>query len=148
MKSEPSTFSIDDLARKSSQQENWDGVRNYQVRNMMKNEMRIGDKAFFYHSSCEKPGIVGTVTIQAVGLVDPTAFDPKNPYFDPKSDRQNPRWYMCRVQLTEIFNCLISLADLRNTDKLKNMQILRPGNRLSITPITAQEWQIIHQLTC
>lgn len=143
MKSEPDTFSIDDLAKKANKTEPWNGVRNYQARNMLRDQMQQGDLAFFYHSSCEIPGIVGIMEIVRAGYPDNTAFDPESKYYDPQSSPDNPRWFMVDVKLKQKFKHIISLQQLRNNPKLKDMVLLRRGNRLSITPVTEQQWQAI-----
>ncbi len=142
-KSEPATFSIDDLASRPEKKESWDGVRNYQARNFLRDEMREGDLAFFYHSSCKQPGIVGIIKIISKAFPDVTAFDPESSYYDPKSDYNDPRWYLRDVKLVEKFKTPIDLQQLRHNPKLKNMLILRKGNRLSITPVTTEEWKSV-----
>ena len=146
MKSEPSTFSIDDLYNRSSRTEPWDGVRNYQARNMLRDEMQKGDLAMFYHSNCELPGVVGVMEIVSSGYPDTTAFDPQDPHYDPKSDPDNPRWYLVDVKFRKKFKRTISLAELRNQKSLKNMQLLQKGNRLSIMPVTKKQWDTILSL--
>lgn len=143
MKSEPSVFSIDDLARRPQQTEPWDGVRNYQVRNWLRDAMQPGDQAFFYHSSCEVPGIAGLVKIVSAGYPDRSAFNPESHHYDPKSTAQNPRWYCVDVCLIRKFKRLIPLAELKQQPTLHTMQLLQKGSRLSITPITAEQWQTI-----
>jgi predicted RNA-binding protein with PUA-like domain len=143
MKSEPSTYSIDDLARAKNQSGFWDGVRNYQARNFLRDEMKPGDLAFFYHSSCDVPGIVGIIKITETGCVDKTAFDPESPYFDPRSTPDNPRWYGVKFTLVEKFEDMIPLGILRINPILQHMPLLKKGNRLSITPVTQQEWLAI-----
>lgn len=143
MKSEPTTFSIEDLAMRPKQTEKWDGVRNYQVRNFLRDDMRRGDLAFFYHSSCKIPGIVGIVEIVRSGYPEPSAFDPKSRYFDPKSNQQKPTWYCVDVKLVQQFKQIITLERLRKNSQLKQMRLLQRGNRLSITPVSAKEWQAI-----
>lgn len=143
MKSEPDAFSVDDLAERPKQTEPWDGVRNYQARNWLRNSMRAGDMAFFYHSSCAVPGIVGMMKVVTAGQVDPTAFDPTSPYYDADSDPQTPRWYSVDVKLLRKFKRVITLAELKKHPQLKNMLILQRGNRLSITPVSVREWQFI-----
>jgi predicted RNA-binding protein with PUA-like domain len=142
MKSEPDTFSIDDLAAKAGQLEHWDGVRNYQARNFMRT-MNPGDQAFFYHSSCAEPGIVGIVEIARAAYADPSAFDRKSPYYDPKSSPERPRWDMVDVRLLRRLRQLISLADIRRNPSLRAMRLLQRGNRLSVMPVTAAQWQAI-----
>jgi predicted RNA-binding protein with PUA-like domain len=145
MKSEPDEFSIDDLVKAKKQVTPWVGVRNYQARNYMRDDMRIGDRALFYHSSCPEPGIAGTVEIAKLAYPDATQFDPKSPYFDPKSTRAAPRWLHVDVKLVKKTR-LIGLPELRATPGLEEMVTLRRGNRLSITPVTAREWAIIEKL--
>ncbi|HET6803728.1 MAG: EVE domain-containing protein [Betaproteobacteria bacterium] len=145
MKSEPDEFSIDDLARAPKQTTAWFGVRNYQARNYMRDDMRVGDRAFFYHSSCPEPGIAGIVEISRPSYPDATQFDPKSPYYDAKSSRDAPRWVHVDVKLVRKTN-LVPLQALRETPGLQEMVTLRRGNRLSITPVTASEWKIIERL--
>ena len=145
MKSEPDEFSIDDLVRAPSQTTPWIGVRNYQARNFMRDEMRVGDRAFFYHSSCAEPGIAGIVEISRVAYPDETQFDPESPYYDPKAARDAPRWLHVDVKLVRK-TPLVTLPMLRATRGLEDMVVLRRGNRLSITPVTAGEWKIIEKL--
>jgi predicted RNA-binding protein with PUA-like domain len=146
MKSEPSTFSIDDLMKKPAQTEPWEGVRNFQARNFMRDQMKLGDKAFFYHSSCAEPGIVGIMEIVKESYPDPTAFDFSSKYYDPKGSKTEPRWFMVSVRFVEKFKKIIPLSELKAETKLRNMVILKPGNRLSITPVTEQEWKTILKL--
>jgi predicted RNA-binding protein with PUA-like domain len=148
MKSEPEVFGIDDLAKAKRKTTHWDGVRNFQARNFMRDGMRRGDRAFFYHSNCEEPGIVGIVKIVREGYPDPTAFDADDAHFDPGSKRDNPRWYMVDVQLERKFRGTISLATLREHDNgpLKGLALLKRGNRLSVTPVSAAHWKFILDL--
>lgn len=142
MKSEPSVFGIDDLARAPRRRTPWDGVRNYQVRNMLRDQMAVDDQAFFYHSSCETPGIYGIVRIARAGYPDPTAFDRTHDHFDPKSDPAAPTWYMVDVELVRKLTRPITLERLKaNAEMLTNMLVLRRGNRLSITPVSANDWK-------
>jgi predicted RNA-binding protein with PUA-like domain len=143
MKSEPGEFSIDDLKQMGSRTEPWDGVRNYQARNMMRNEMKPGDQAFFYHSACEEPGIVGIMKIAGGSHPDPTAFDPKDRHFDPKSDRENPRWFLVDVKFVRKLKRTISLSELKEHDAIADMVLLRRGNRLSIMPVSENDWNYI-----
>jgi predicted RNA-binding protein with PUA-like domain len=145
MKSEPDEFSIDDLVRAPSQTTPWVGVRNYQARNFMRDDMRIGDRAFFYHSSCAEPGIAGIVEISRLAYPDETQFDPKSAYYDPKSTRDAPRWLHVDVQLVRKTR-LVTLPMLRAAKGLEEMVTLRRGNRLSITPVTPAEWKIVEKL--
>ncbi|MDH5328133.1 MAG: EVE domain-containing protein [Gammaproteobacteria bacterium] len=143
MKSEPDTFSIDDLANRPDQTEHWDGVRNYQARNMMRDDMRPGDKIFFYHSNCKEPGIVGIAKVVKAGYPDFTAFDSQQKYFDPKSDPNNPRWYMVDVQFVRKLKRTITLTELKQANTLADMALVRKGNRLSIMPVTQEQWSMI-----
>lgn len=145
-KSEPSTFSIDDLAHHPKQTEHWDGVRNYQVRNLLRDTIKIGDQAFFYHSSCDEPGIVGIVEIVKNGYPDPSALNPESKYYDPKSSTDNPRWYMVDVKLIKKFPRVISLKELKSDPELQSMLVTKQGNRLSITEVSAKEWKVITRL--
>ncbi len=143
MKSEPNEFGIDDLRTRPSKSEPWDGVRNYQARNMMRDEMKPGDQAFFYHSACEVPGIVGIVKIAGEAYPDPTAFDPEDKHFDPKSDRENPRWFLVDVEFVSKLSRTISLSELKEQDALADMVLLRRGNRLSVMPVSESDWNYI-----
>jgi predicted RNA-binding protein with PUA-like domain len=142
MKSEPDEFSIDDLAAASGRTTPWFGVRNYQARNFMRDKMEIGDRAFFYHSSCPQPGIAGVVTVSRLAYTDASQFDRKSPYFDPKATRETPRWVNVDVTLVKKTR-LVPLTELRAQAPLARMRVLRLGNRLSITPVTAAEWRYI-----
>ncbi len=146
MKSEPDTFSIDDLLHSKNQTAPWDGVRNYQARNYIRDEMKIGDLAYFYHSSCKVPGIVGLMEIVKAPYPDTTAWDRSSPYFDPKSTQQNPRWYMVDVKFKAKYNQPLSLEELKNNPKLSGFKLLDRGNRLSILPITKEQWQNLHNM--
>lgn len=146
MKSEPSCFSIDELSKRPHQTAPWDGVRNYQARNFMRDSMQIGDLAFFYHSSCNPPGIVGTVEIVSDAYPDHTALDPNSDHFDPKSTLENPRWFMVDVHLKQKYPSIISIETLRHYPELEEMRVLQRGNRLSITPVTKHEWDFINHL--
>lgn len=141
MKSEPNVFGIDDLQKVNV--EPWDGVRNYQARNMMRDQMQVGDQVFFYHSNCEMPGIVGIAEIARAGYPDDSAFNPEAKYFDPKSDPQNPRWYRVDVKFMRKLKRTISLSELREQPSLTDMPLVRKGNRLSVLPVTGQEWSSI-----
>ncbi|KPK61525.1 MAG: hypothetical protein AMJ59_00410 [Gammaproteobacteria bacterium SG8_31] len=147
-KSEPGEFSIDDLARRPRNTEHWDGVRNYQARNFMRDEMRKGDLAFFYHSSCAEPAIVGIVKITKDAYPDHTAFDPDDKHFDPKSDPDNPRWVMVDVRLIEKFDAPITLGTLKRykNSGLKDFRLLARGNRLSVFPVAGKHWNFIMSL--
>lgn len=145
MKSEPTEVSIDDLATRPGQTVAWDGVRNYQARNFMRNQMQLGDQAFFYHSSCAEPGIAGITTVSKLAYPDATQFDPKSKYHDPKATPDNPRWFNVEVTLLKKTR-LISLKELRSYPELASMRILQKGNRLSITPVDPAEWAFIMSL--
>jgi len=147
-KSEPDAFSVDDLARARRSTSPWDGVRNYQARNMMRDAMKVDDLGFFYHSSCEVPGIVGVVRIVRAGYPERAALDPKSHYFDEASDPATPRWYSVDVRLERKIEPPITLETLRKHahGALAEMVLLRRGNRLSVTPVTAEEWQFILSL--
>jgi predicted RNA-binding protein with PUA-like domain len=144
MKTEPDTFSIDDLKR--VKETLWDGVRNYQARNFMVRDMKVGDRVLIYHSNCKEPAIVGEATVAKPAAPDPTQFDPTSQYYDPKSKSENPRWYGVTVRYKCIYKKPITLATLRTTKSLHSMLILRLGNRLSITPVTVGEYQIIKKM--
>lgn len=144
MKSEPDEVSIDDALAARNQVVPWVGVRNYQARNFMRDVMRVGDGVLFYHSSCAEPGIAGIAEVASTPYPDNTQFDPKSKYFDPKATHENPRWMMVDVKAIKKTR-LITLPELRAQPELADMQILRRGNRLSITPITPQEWRCINR---
>ncbi|WP_455220051.1 EVE domain-containing protein [Kaarinaea lacus] len=143
MKSEPDVFGIDDLKSAPRKTEHWDGVRNYQARNMMRDEMKKGDQVFFYHSNCKEPGIVGIARVVKEGYPDFTAFDSQEKYYDAKSDPDNPRWFMVDVQFVRKFKRTITLEELKKLPKLKDMPLVRRGNRLSIMPVTEKQWNAI-----
>jgi predicted RNA-binding protein with PUA-like domain len=140
-KSEPSEYSIDDLRRE--QVDHWDGVRNHQARNMMRDQMKQGDLAFFYHSNCADTGIVGIMSIAREGYPDHTAFDPNDKHYDPKSDPDRPCWYMVDVRFERRLKRTITLRELKTHPELADMALVRKGNRLSIMPVTAQQWDLI-----
>jgi len=144
MKNEPEDYNIDDLKRDKI--EPWDGIRNYQVRNMIRDEMMIGDQAFFYHSNCEIPGIYGLMTINTKAYPDHTAFDKKAKYYDPKSKKENPTWLMVDVKYKRKLKKVISLTELKKHKSLSNMRVVQKGNRLSITKVTKKEWDFILNL--
>ena len=143
MKSEPDVFSIDHLRQKPRKTEHWDGVRNYQARNFMRDDMKKGDLVFFYHSNCDVPGIVGVARISREGYPDHTAFDPMDKHYDPKSDPDNPRWIMVDVKFVKKFRNTVSLQELKQHKTLKNMRLLQKGNRLSVMPVQPKEWEYI-----
>lgn len=145
MKSEPSDCSIDDLASAPAQTVPWFGVRNYQARNFMRDEMHVGDGVLFYHSSCPEPGIAGVAEVASGVHPDLTQFDPESPYFDPSVKTSAPRWLLVDVKLVRKTK-LLTLKAMRDSPELASMQVLRRGNRLSITPVTEQEWQSVQKL--
>jgi predicted RNA-binding protein with PUA-like domain len=148
LKSEPATFSIDDLAARPKQTTAWDGVRNYQARNMLRDSMKKGDLAFFYHSSCEVPGIAGIVSVVKSGYPDETAFDRKHHHYDPESRPSDPRWYVVDVKFQRKFKRIVTLDDLRKhaDNALAELVLLRRGNRLSVTPVAKKDWDFILKL--
>ena len=148
LKSEPDTFGIDDLAALPKRTTAWDGVRNYQARNMLRDAVKKGDSAFFYHSSCDVPGIAGIVSVVRSGYPDETAFDAKHPHYDADSDPGEPRWYVVDVKLQRKFTPIITLDELRKhaAHELSEMILLRRGNRLSVMPVSAAEWNFILSL--
>lgn len=147
IKSEPDAFSIDDLKRRPNRTEPWDGIRNYQARNFMRDGMRVGDQVLFYHSSCKPPGIVGIVEIASGAYPDPTQFDPESGYFDPKSDPDDPRWLLVDVRFVRDFKRMVTLEELKaEADSLGDFQLLRRGNRLSILPVDTAQWKRILQI--
>ena len=145
-KSEPTTFSIDNLMHRPQKTDYWNGVRNYQVRNMLRDQIKINDLAFFYHSSCAVPGIIGIIKIVRAGYPDFTAWDKKSDYYDPASTEDNPRWFMVDVCFIKKFDPMITLDKIKQHPVLKHMQVAQRGNRLSITPVNKEEWDIILRL--
>ena len=143
MKSEPDVFGIDDLKNAPGKTEPWDGVRNYQARNMMRNEMKPGDLAFFYHSNCKEPGIAGIMKIVREAYPDSTAYDPDAMYYDPKNDPDKPRWYRVDVRYIRKLKRVITLSELKVHPELTDLPLLRRGNRLSIMPVSRQQWECI-----
>ena len=142
MKSEPTECSIDDLAEAPAQTVPWVGVRNYQSRNFMRDDMRLGDGVLFYHSSCPEPGVAGLATVASAAYADATQFQPRSPYFDPRSGHAAPRWLHVDVKLARKTR-LLPLTEMRQAPGLATMQVLRRGNRLSITPVTPEEWSAV-----
>ncbi len=145
MKSEPETFSIDDLAKSPKRTTCWDGVRNYQARNFMR-AMRVGDRVLFYHSNADPPAAVGVAEVVRMSYPDPTQFDKRDPHFDPVSDPANPRWEMVDIKLVQKFAAPLPLDVLRRQPQLKNMALLQKGSRLSVQPVTQAEWNHILKL--
>ena len=142
MKSEPDEFSIDDLAAAPGKSVAWFGVRNYQARNFMRDQMKLGDQVFFYHSSCPEPGIAGLATVSKLAYPDATQFQKKSKYYDPKATPENPRWFNVDVTMKKKTR-LVSLEELHKHPELANMRVLQRGNRLSITPVDPSEWEFI-----
>lgn len=147
MKSEPDAFSWDDLLAANDQTTSWDGVRNYQARNLLRDEIKKGDQVFFYHSSTTPQAIMGTATVVREGYPDDSQFDPKSKYYDEKSDPANPRWFMVDIQADKPFKHPVTLPRLKATPELEGMALLRKGNRLSVQPVTAEEWKLIRALS-
>lgn len=143
MKSEPSEFGIDDLQNMPEQTEHWDGVRNYQARNMMRDIMKIGDQVFFYHSNCDQPGIVGIMEVVREGYPDFLAFDPEDKHYDPKSDPENPRWFMVDIRFVKKLPRTITLKELKHKPELADLALVKRGNRLSIMPVSEPQWNFI-----
>jgi predicted RNA-binding protein with PUA-like domain len=145
MKSEPDECSIDDVLKAPGRITPWSGVRNYQARNFMRDQMQVGDRVFFYHSSCPEPGIAGIAEIASAPYPDKSQFDAKSPYYDAQSKKDNPRWVNVDVRALKKTR-LVALAELRGRKPLARMRLLQPGNRLSITPVTPSEWKHIEKL--
>ena len=141
MKSEPQTFSIDDLARKGV--EPWDGVRNYQARNFMRDAMRVGDGVLFYHSNCAEPGVAGIAEVASAAYPDPSQFAPRSKYRDPGSPREAPRWWLVDVRFVRKLARIVSLQTLQRDTRLGDFALTRRGNRLSVLPVSAAQWRII-----
>jgi predicted RNA-binding protein with PUA-like domain len=148
MKTEPESFGIDALERAPRRTTAWDGVRNFQARNMLRDAIKRGDEVFLYHSSCEVPGIVGIMEVVKEGYPDDTAFDRKHHHYDPDSKPDAPRWFMVDVKLKKRFSRVISLEELKKhaAKELKGMRLLQPGNRLSVMPVDAKHWKFITSL--
>jgi predicted RNA-binding protein with PUA-like domain len=146
LKSEPESFSIQDLAKSPKKTTCWSGVRNYQARNYMRDEMKIGDRVLFYHSSADPTAIVGTAKIVKEGYPDPTAWDKNDDHYDPAASPENPRWSMVDIQLEEIFKKPLPLEQLRKVAALKKMELLRKGSRLSVQPVTKEEFEAVLKL--
>lgn len=147
LKSEPSVFSIDDLEKSPKKTTAWDGIRNYQARNFMRDGMKKGDRAIFYHSSADPAAAVGIVEITKEAYPDPTQFDPKDDHFDPKSDPSDPTWLLVDVKLIRKFERPLTLAELKKAKGLEKMELLRKGSRLSVQPVTAAEWATIEKIS-
>jgi predicted RNA-binding protein with PUA-like domain len=145
MKSEPTVFSIDDLARAPKQTTSWDGVRNYQARNLLR-EAAVGDGVIFYHSSADPPAAVGTALIARAAYPDPTQFDPKSDHYDPASKKDDPRWFVVDVKFDRKFVRAVTLPELRGRPELADMVLLRKGSRLSVQPVTTAEWKLVGKM--
>ncbi|MBX2810897.1 MAG: EVE domain-containing protein [Myxococcales bacterium] len=145
-KSEPDVFGWDHLRSCPDQTTHWDGVRNYQARNLLRDEIQEGDLGFFYHSRTTPPHIVGTVEVTRAGYPDPTQFDPKAKYFDPKSNPEAPRWYVVDVRAAKLLPRVVSLEELKQEQALSSMMVVQKGARLSVQPVTAREWEIVIQM--
>ena len=141
MKSEPEAYSIEDLAR--DKKTYWDGVRNYQARNFMRDQMKPGDRVFFYHSNAEPPGIAGIAEVASQGYPDPSAFDPKDIHYDPDSKKDKPVWYVVDLEYVKKFKRLLPLKELRQVEGLSKMPLLQRGQRLSVQPVSPKEWEIV-----
>lgn len=143
MKSEPEAFSIDDLKACPNSTDFWDGVRNYQARNFMRDQMKPGDQVFFYHSNCKVPGIVGVMEVVSEPYADITALDPDSKYYDPKASKENPRWFAVDLQFKEKFPDVISLESLKQNEALSDLALVRKGNRLSVMPVETHHWDAV-----
>jgi predicted RNA-binding protein with PUA-like domain len=146
MKTEPETFSINDLMSRENQTEHWDGVRNYQARNFMRDEMNKGDRVLFYHSNCGEPGVYGTAEVACAAYPDFTAFDPASKYYDPKSAPDKPVWMMVDVKFCEKFTSPVSLRQIKGTPELSGMKLVQKGMRLSVQPVEKDEYDLIVKL--
>ncbi len=146
VKSEPDCFSIQDLAASPDQTTCWSGVRNFQARNYLRDDMKLGDRVLFYHSGAEPPAIAGTAVIVREAYPDHTAWDPRDDHFDPKASPENPTWQMVDIQLDSIFAEPLALPDLRSVPELKQMELLRKGSRLSVQPVRKEEFDCVLKL--
>lgn len=140
-KSEPDAFSIDDLANRTNQTEHWDGIRNYQARNFLRDKVQQGDQVFIYHSSCKNVGIAGLAEVVKAAYPDHTQFDPESNYYDPKSDPENPRWFMVDVKFVAKFKQILSLKNIKNMPEITELGLVKKGHRLSIMPVTKAEFE-------
>ena len=143
-KTEPDAFSIDDLASRSNQTEPWDGVRNYQARNFLRDDIALGDLVYIYHSSCKNVGIAGVAEVVKAGYPDTTQFDPESKYFDPKSDPATPRWFRVDVKFVEKFEKVLALSEIKQMQGITELPLVKKGGRLSVMPVTEQEWQQLY----
>ncbi|ABC27681.1 uncharacterized conserved protein [Hahella chejuensis KCTC 2396] len=142
MKTEPDAFSIDDLANSPDGVSGWDGVRNYQARNFMRDDMKVGDQVFIYHSSCPEPGVAGIAEVCREAYPDPSSFDPESPYYDPKSTEENPRWWCVSVRFVRKLNKVVPLAEMKLNPALQDMALVK-RSRLSVMPVQPHEWETI-----
>lgn len=142
-KSEPDAFGIDDLAAMPDQTEHWDGIRNYQARNFLRDQVKLGDQVFFYHSSCKDVGIVGVAEIVRESYPDHTQFDPESKYYDPKSSPDNPRWMMVDIKLKQKFSKILPLKTIKAMPEITEIGLVKKGHRLSIMPVTYVEWNLL-----
>lgn len=145
-KTEPSSYSIHDLSREPRKTTFWDGVRNYQARNLLRDDVQVGDRVLFYHSNTEPLGVFGTAEVTRRGYPDHTALDPNGGHYDPKSTAENPIWYMVDIKLVQVFLEPVTREQMLGEKKLKDMMLLKRGSRLSIQPVTRQEWDAVHEL--
>ena len=143
-KTEPDAFSIDDLASRPNQTEPWDGVRNYQARNFLRDDIALGDFVYIYHSRCKSVGIAGVAEVVKAGYPDTTQFDPESKYFDPKSDPATPRWFRVDVKFVEKFEKVLALSDIKQMQEITELPLVKKGGRLSVMPVTEQEWQQLY----
>ncbi len=146
IKSEPGVFSIDDLAKAKNQTTHWDGVRNYQARNFIRDEMKLGDKVLFYHSNAEPNAVAGICEVVKEAYPDSSAFDPKDIHYDPKSKKDSPAWFMIDVKFVKKFSKLVPLSEIKANKKLQKMRLIQPGNRLSVMPVTKEEFEEIERM--
>ena len=147
IKSEPDAFSIDDLEKCPGGKDHWDGIRNYQARNFMRDDMKVGDRILFYHSNCKPPGVVGIAEVASEAYPDHTAFDPNGKYFDAKSDPDNPRWLMVDIRFVQKLDRMITLEEIKShAERLEGFPLVRRGNRLSIMPVSGDHWDFILSL--
>lgn len=143
MKTEPGTFSWDDLKKSPRKTTMWEGVRNYQARNLLRDQIKKGDMVLFYHSNANPPGVVGTAKVVKEGYPDPTQFDRKSKYYDPRSDPEKPRWFVVDIKMDRALKRAVTLPELRETKGLEKMVLLRKGSRLSVQPVSAKEWKVV-----
>ena len=146
MKTEPNTFSWDDLLKEPRKTTRWDGVRNYQARTFLRDRIQVGDGVLFYHSSTDIPAVVGTATVVKTGYADPTQFDPRSKYHDPGSKKDDPRWFVVDIRAERVFKRPVTLKEMRERRGLEKMKLIQRGMRLSVQPVTAAEWKIVTKM--